>query len=116
MSELFEATRETVAETFDPVPSISPDVRSVSLASRERFEILSRWLRISATRIVGPEFVPLLVAIAVGVVMMMISVVPAEDTRHRGMPHDRRPDHSSNNDREEIRAGTKQQDSCPLFH
>ena len=101
MFELFEATRETVAETFDPVPSISPDVRSVRLALRERIEILSRWLRISATRIVGAEFVPLLVAIAVGVVMMMISVVPAEDTRHRRMPHDRRPDHGSNNDREE---------------
>jgi hypothetical protein len=101
MFELFKATRETVAETFNPVPSISPDVRSVRLALRERIEILSRWLRISATRIVGAEFVPLLVAIAVGVVMMMISVVPAEDTRHGGVPHDRRPDHSSNNDRQE---------------
>src|SRR4026207_570344 len=99
--ELFEATREAIAETFDPVPSISPDVHSVSLASRERIEILSPWLRIAATRIVDPEFVPLLVAIAVGVVMMMISVVPAEDTRHGALPDNRNPDHGSNNDREE---------------
>ena len=99
--ELFEATRETVAETLGPVPAISPDVHSVSLASRERIEILSRWLRISATRIVEPEFVPLLLAIAVGVVMIMICVVPAEDTRHGALPDDRNPDHRSNNDREE---------------
>src|SRR5207247_7542623 len=99
--ELFEATRETVAETFDPLPSISPDVHSVSLASRQRIYILSRWLRISATRIVGPKFIPLLVAIAVGVVMMTMPVVPAEDTRHGALPDDRNPDHGSNNDREE---------------
>jgi hypothetical protein len=101
IAELFEATRETVAETFDPVPSISPDVQSVSFASCERIQILSRWLPISATRIVGAEFVPLLVAIAVNVVMMMISVVPAEDSRHGALPDDRKPDHGSNNDREE---------------
>src|SRR4029077_13364836 len=94
-------TRETVAETFDPVPSIYPDVQSVSLALRERIEILSRWLPISATCIVGAEFVPLLVAIAVGVVMMMMSVVPAEDPRHGALPDNRNPDHGSNNDREE---------------
>ena len=96
-------TRETVAETFNPVPSISPDVQSVSLALRERIEILSRWLPISATRIVGAEFVPLLVAIAVGVVMMMISVVPAEDTRHGAVPDDPSPDYGGNNDRENKR-------------
>ena len=94
-------TRETVAETFDPVPSIYPDVQSVSLALRERIEILSRWLPISATCIVGAEFVPLLVAIAVGVVMIMMSVVPAEDTRHGALPDNRNPDHGSNHDREE---------------
>jgi hypothetical protein len=33
--------------------------------------------------------------------MMMISVVPAEDTRHGALPDDRNPDHGSNNDREE---------------
>ena len=99
--ELSEATRETVAETFDPLPSISPDVHSVSLASRERIEILSRWLPISATRIVGPEFAPVLIAIAVGVVMMTMPGVPAEDARHGALPDNRNPYHGSNNDREE---------------
>jgi hypothetical protein len=99
--ELFEATRETIPETFDPVPSISPDVHSISLASRERIEILSRWLPISATRIVGSQFVPLLVATAVDVVMMMVSVVPAENTRNGALPDDGNPDYGSNNDREE---------------
>jgi hypothetical protein len=94
-------TRKAIAEAFDPLPSISPDVHSISLASRERIQILSPWLRISATRIIGPEFVPLLVTIAVDVVMMMISVVPAEDTRNGALPHDRNSDHGSNNDRQE---------------